>query len=326
MYAVCFARAGFDVTVVARGERLEAIRSAGLRTRHISLQVEERADVRCLESFEPAQEYDLTLVTVRAPQIMRALSDLARSANPSPVVVIGNNFQGHAEQAACIGSGRLVLGFGAFGGHRDDGVIVYLDGRTPKRPDAKHRSATTLGVMSPEAEPALLRAVESFRLAGLPTARNADMTAWLKCHAALVFPLAGAIYAAGGGQERTCHTRDALVLGVRACHELFRALRKLGVRTEPRNLKRFLGMPEPLLIRMLARGLAGESAAVAVFGHAKAVGGRQEIAGLALALDASVRAAGLSLENWNRLLPYFTPGTPVAPIPDGSRTLRLRVW
>jgi hypothetical protein len=200
---------------------------------------------------------------------MGALADLARSWNPAPVVVIGNNFQEHAEQEACI---------------------------------------------------------ECFRLAGLPAARNADIVAWLKCHAALVFPLAGAIYAAGGGQERTCRTRDALVLGVRACHELFRALWKLGVGTEPRSLKLFLGMPEPLIIRMLARGMAGMSAAVAMFGHANAVGGRREIADLALALDGFVRAAKLPLGSWDRLLPYFAPGNTVPPVADGSRTLRLRVW
>jgi hypothetical protein len=152
------------------------------------------------------------------------------------------------------------------------------------------------------------------------------MVAWLKCHAAMVFPLAGAIYAAGGGQERTCRTRDALVLGVRACHEHFRALRKLGVRTEPRSLKQFLRIPEPLMIRMLSRGLAGKSAAVAMFGHANAVGGSHEIAEQALALDAFVRTARLPLESWNLLLPYFAPGNTVPPIADGSRTLRLRVW
>jgi 2-dehydropantoate 2-reductase len=326
VYAVRFSRAGFDVTVLARGDRLNAIRSGGLRTRHVFLGEEERADVRCVDSLDQAWEYDLALVTVRAPQIMGALADLTRSPNPAPVVVIGNNFQGHAEQAACVGGGRFVLGFGSFGGYREDGVIVYLDGRTPKRPEAERRRATTLGVTSPEAEPALSYAIDCFRAAGLPTARNADMVAWLKCHAALVFPLAGAIYAAGGGQECTCRTRDALVLGVRACHELFRALRKLGVGTEPRSLKLFLGMPEPLIIRMLERGLAGGSAAVAVFGHANAVGGRREIAEQALALDAFVRAAGLPLESWDRLLPYFAPGNTVPPIADGSRALRLRVW
>jgi 2-dehydropantoate 2-reductase len=326
IYAVRLSRAGFDVAVVARGDRLSAIRSAGLRIRHAFLKLEERADVECMESLDPARDYDFMLVTVRAAQITKALSDLARSRSTAPVVVIGNNFQGHAEQAARMGADRLVLGFGAFGGYRQEGVIVYLDGRTPKRPEAKYRSSTTLGTISQEAEPALSCAEGFFRIAGLPTRRSPDMVAWLKCHAALVFPLAGCIYAAGGQQARTCRTRDALVLGVRAVHELFRALHKLGIRTEPRSLKGLLRMPEPLIVRTLAKGLAGESAAVAMFGHANAVGGHVEIAEQALALDAFIRTAGLPLDNWERLLPYFTPGTNAVPLADGSRTLRVHFW
>jgi 2-dehydropantoate 2-reductase len=37
VYAVRLAKAGFDVTLAARGERLEAIRSHGLRIRHAFL-------------------------------------------------------------------------------------------------------------------------------------------------------------------------------------------------------------------------------------------------------------------------------------------------
>ncbi len=326
IYAVCFARAGFEVTVVARGDRLDAIRSGGLRIRHVFLNEEERAEVACVESPGPGLEYDLALVVVRGPQIMGVLSDLARIRCASPVVVIGNNFKGHVEQEALVGKSRFVLGFGAFGGYRDDGVIAYLDGRTPKRPEAAKRNPTTLGTVSAEVEPAFSRAIGLFSRAELPTVRNPDMTAWLMCHAALVFPLAGAIYAAGGGQERTCRTRDALVLGVRACRECFRSLRRLGVALEPRSLRMLLATPEPLIIRTLQRGFAGPAAAVAMFGHANAAGGSREIGEQVLALDAFVRKAGLPLESWDRLLPYFTPGNTVPLLEDGSRTLRLRLW
>jgi len=326
VYAVRFARAGFEVTVVARGDRLNAIRSGGLCIRHVFLNEEERAEVVCVESPAPGMEYDLALVAVRGPQIMGVLSDLALIHCASPVVVIGNNFKGHADQEALIGKKRFVLGFGAFGGYRDDGVIAYLDGRTPKQPEAGKRNPTTLGTVSTEAEPALSRAIEYFSNAELPTVRNPDMRAWLMCHAALVFPLAGAIYAAGGGQERTCRTRDALVLGVRACRECFRALRKLGVALEPRSIRMLLAMPEPLIVRTLQRGFAGPAAAVAMFGHANAVGGSREIGEQAQALDAFVRTAGLPLESWDRLLPYFAPGNTVPLLSDGSKALGLRIW
>jgi 2-dehydropantoate 2-reductase len=326
VYAVRLAKAGYEVTVMARGDRLEAIRAGGLRIRHVFLEDEERADVRLARSLGPEQEYGLVLVTVRAGQIDGALRDVARCGRHGTVVVVGNNLQGHAEQAALVGPQRFVLGFGSFGGYRDGGAITYLDGRTPERSEAENRRKTILGVISPDAEPALAHAEGVFGRAGLPTERSPAMVAWLICHGALVFPLAGAMYAAGGEQARTCRTRDALVLGFRAFRELLRALGKLGVRTEPRSLRMLLGMPEPLIIRLLAKGLARESATVAMFGHANAAGGRDEIAGGARTLDEIARKAGLPLPSWERLLPFFAPGNDTPLLADGSRALRLRLW
>jgi 2-dehydropantoate 2-reductase len=326
IYAVRFANAGFDVTVLARGDRLRAISCGGLRLRYANLRLEEQADVRCVESLDPAMEYDLALVTVRAPQIMAALASLAGTSSRAPVVVIGNNFQGHEEQRTRVGSDRYVLGFGSFGGFRDEEAVTYLDGRTINRPRAGDRRPTTLGVISPEAIPALMTVEEMFRITGLPTRRSADMTAWLKCHAAVVFPLAGAIYATGADQGRASRTRDAVVIGLRACRELLRALRGRGVAREPRALGMFLAIPEPLMILRLSRMLIGKEAAIALFGHANAQGGRREIADQALKLDAFVRTAGSALENWSCLLPYFDPANTAALIPDGSRAIRLRAW
>jgi 2-dehydropantoate 2-reductase len=325
VYAVRLAKAGFGVTVSARGERLAAIRAGGLRIRNVFTAEEETADVRLVEAPDPSERYDLALVTVRAAQVLDALSALEPCGGCRTVAVIGNNFSGHADQAALVGRERFVLGFGSFGGYRDAGVIVYLDGRTAERPEPERRSSTTLGVMEWEAEPALAFAKAALEGAGLPVRVSTDMAAWLVCHAAMVFPLAGGIYAAGGGQERTCRTRDALVLGFRAFRELFRALRKLGVRVEPASLRPFLRTPEPLVVRMLSRMLSRDSARVAVFGHANAAGGRDEIAGQALRLDAFVRKAGLPLPNWERLLSHFEPDR-VPPLADGSRALRLRLW
>jgi len=74
------------------------------------------------------------------------------------VGVIGNNFCGHADQASLVGRQRFVLGFGSFGGRRDAGLIVYLDGRTAGQPGPERRSPTTLGVMGPAADPGERRA------------------------------------------------------------------------------------------------------------------------------------------------------------------------
>ena len=326
VYAARLVQAGVDVTVAARGDRHAAIREGGLRIRHVFLGLEERADVRLVERPPAGGAYDLALVTVRAGQIQGVLQDLTERVRAPVVLVIGNNFQGHAQQRDLVGAARYVLGFGAFGGYREGGVIVYLDGRRPGRERPEHRSATTLGVLGPEAADALATARRTLEDAGLPTKISPDIVAWLVCHAALVFPLAGAMYAAGGDQARVCRTRDVLVLGVRACREMFRSLRSLGVSTQPAALRTLLRTPEPLIVGMLSRGLAGEAARVAILGHANAVGGRDEIAAQARLLDARARLSGLPHPSWDRLLPYFDPAASDPLIPDGSRKLRLRLY
>ena len=325
VYALRFAKAGCAVTAVARGARLEALRKNGLRIRNAFLGDEEAADIQVVDSVPAGTGFDMIIVAVRGDQILGALSKTSDSAAPA-IVVVGNNLGDYDAQADLAGRERLVLGFGAFGGYRDGGAIVYVDGRTRAKPGDMRRARTTLGVLAPIARPALDAALPAFARAGLPTSECGDMRSWLACHAALVFPLAGAMYAAGGDQARFCGTRDAILLGVRASKELFRSLRLVGYGTEPESLKRLLAMPEWLLVPLLQKRFAGEGTRIAMFGHANAAGGRGEIGAQALVLDGIARRAGAPLPSWDRLLPHLAQKPGALPLPDGSRILKYRPW
>jgi len=326
VYAARFSEAGFAVSVLARGERLASLRSTGLRVRQVFLEEEKTVAVAILEHLEAGAAWDLILVAVRAGQIVPALRTLAEAGQSGPILVVGNNLGPWDEESAIVGEARLVLGFGAFGGYRDGESVVYLDGRTKRKPGPENISRTTVGILSEAARPAMEVVRGMLAAARLPSSESPDIQAWLVCHAALVFPLAGAIYAAGGEQGRTCRTRDAIVLGIRACRELFGALKALGVTVEPESLRKMLSMPEPLLVHTLRKGFAKESARVAMFGHANAAGGHGEIAGTASVLDSIVRRAGLPLPSWDTLLPHFPGDGQVPPLRDGARTIRLRPW
>ncbi len=323
VYAARLAQAGFAVSALARGERLAALREHGVVIRNAFLGDEERVPVTVLEKLPAGASFDLILVAVRAGQIDDALAAIG-PGRAKAVAVIGNNLGDLDRQAEAVGPDRFVAGFGAFGGYRDGAAIVYTDGRKPGRSADRHRGPTTLGVISGAARPALETARGILASAGLVVNESPDMRSWLACHAALVFPLAGAIYACAGDQARTCRTRDALVLGMRACKELLRALGGMGIRTEPGRLKTLIGMPEWYLVGVMAKAFAGEGARVAMFGHANAVGGRGELGGQARALDRLVRRAGRPLPSWDRMLPYLEGAAD--PMPDGSRKMKLRLW
>lgn len=323
IYALRLAKAGFEVDLVARGERLAALRMERLRIRNVLVPGDsETTRVDALERVPEGKAYTLSLVTVRSGQVESALREVAKAGSTGPVAVIGNNLGDLGAQSRMVGPERFVAGFGAFGGYRDGAEIAYVDGRAPKRPE--YRPSTTLGVIAPEAKGALEATRAIFASAGLVIRESRNIRAWLVCHAALVFPLAGAIYAAGGDQARVIRTRDALTLGVRAAKELFEALDALGTRLEPASLGKLLRMPEWLLVGTVRKAFAGEGARVAMFGHANAPGGRVELGGQAAILDTIVRKAGRPLPSWDRLLPHLS-GT-AETLPDGSRTLRLRLW
>jgi 2-dehydropantoate 2-reductase len=326
VYALRLAKAGYAVTGLARGERLASLRSTGLVIHNVFLGDEETAAVEIIDLIPKHGEYDIVLVAVRSGQIRDALGQLRECRSAHAVAVIGNNLEDHAAEAKSAGEDRFVIGFGAFGGYREGGKILYVDGRTKKNPGPERRSKTTLGILSESARPALELVSGALAEAGLPTAVNPDMHAYLLYHAALVFPLAGAIYAAGGGQERFCRTRDAIVLGIRACHEACRALRVLGFQMQPKSLKSLTMMPEWFLANMLSKSLRSESARVAMFGHANAQGGRAEIGGQAAVLDKILHGSGKTLEYWKRLLPFFTAKSEADLLPDGSRSIKLRIW
>ncbi|MBL8924046.1 MAG: FAD-dependent oxidoreductase [Myxococcaceae bacterium] len=322
VYAARLAEGGHRVTLVARGRRLRELEERGLRLRQVLLGADERVEVEVVPSPKPAS-WDAIVVAVRADQIDPTLASLS-ATDAKAIAVIGNNLGDPRAQQLTAGPERLVLGFGAFGGVRTgDGRIDYVDGRSRWRSSTRRRRATTLGVLSDRARPALALVQAALDDARVPYATSEDIVGWLQCHAALVLPLAAAINATGGDQDRFCRTRDAVVLGLRAVRELLRALRSLGVETQPAGLRHLLRIPEPLLVPLIQRRLAGESARVAVFGHATAEGGHDELDFLGRTLDVRVRGAPGHRPAWTRLAPWFLPDRPPL-IPDGARALTLR--
>lgn len=317
-----FAQAGHRVTVCARGERLEQLRAQGVQLRHLTVGTVERASVEVGASPDLGARWDAIMVAVRADQLDATLASLA-SAQTSCLAVIGNNLGDSRARALTVGASRLVYGFAAFGGVRlPSGEIEYVDGRTPRRSALRNAREMVVGAPSEAASEAVRELGALLGEASVPVRTSADIVGWLQCHAALVLPIAAAIRATAGSQERLCRTRDALVLGVRAVRELLRCLRALGVPTQPAGLDTLLRLPEPILVSLVSRNLASPSARIAIFGHATSAGGWEELSFLGRTLDVRVRGTSLSRPAWTRLVQYFFPdGPPV--LADGARELWL---
>ncbi|MBL8921790.1 MAG: ketopantoate reductase family protein [Myxococcaceae bacterium] len=232
--ALYLSRAGHQVTVVARGERLRQLRADGaiVTTRG------ERAPVHVADEVAPA---DLLLVPVRPWQVDALLPPLRAAA--SPVMFMFNAWTGVPALRDAVGRERFAWGFPAI-------VAALRAGKLEARvvPRALARlQITSLGAL-PDFRPAWLDGwAATFTAAGIPTVECDDMQAWLATHAAVMGPLmAAGVIATKRGLSST--EARAVVDAWRAGFTLVRAR---GLEVTPGALASLINAPAPLLSALL---------------------------------------------------------------------------
>ncbi|AXG76526.1 ketopantoate reductase family protein [Streptomyces paludis] len=246
-FAARFHEAGHDVALLARGERLAALRRHGVRLAAAGSPVVRRIPVPVVE--HPAGGYDLTSVFVRSHQVDAVLESLAGLDGD---VLFQLNWAGGPEPlGAVIGHERVLLGFGTAGGTMDGDVVRY---RAPSF--LTRRVATPIGEPDGRTTPRLERIVRTFRAAGINTKSEPRMDAWLKTHAAFEVPLGQAVHAAGGPVALAGDPA-----AVRAMLRLMRQnLAALPTPPVPRGFGALRTLPEGVLVAALRRFLRGPTA------------------------------------------------------------------
>lgn len=232
LYGALLAEAGFDVSVYARGKRLESLSREGLRYRYKGKIL--TAPVTVLSELAPDDRYDFIFLTVRENQLHTALQEL--SANGSPrIVTMVNSLETYDQWETVCGKGRIIPAFPGAGGGFDGNVLDAA--LTPRL-----IQPTTFG-KTDGTEKALARV---FRKAKIPYAVAADMHAWQLCHLAMVVPLADAYYAAAdpgnAGKDAALMRKTA-----RQIRENFSAIAARKIRLSPGKMQAFRYLPVPLV-------------------------------------------------------------------------------
>ena len=146
------------------------------------------------------------------------------------------------------------------------------------------------------------------------------MDAWSKCHVALLFPaLATALYLCGNNNYRMAKTRDAILLAWRGIKEGFQVLRKLDYPVQPPALKKFLWLPEPVMVAFLRKLLNNPRMEVGMVRHAEVI--RDEIQQLNNEFLALADKSGIFIPTIRFLVAQFNEKAPL--LPEGSRNLRM---
>jgi 2-dehydropantoate 2-reductase len=243
LLAVSLHEAGHDdVSLLARGERLAALRRHGVQLAEEASPAVRRVPVPVVE--HPSGRYDLIAVLVRAHQVDAVLESLA--GLEGDVLFMLNWAAGPEPLGAVIGRERVLLGFPTGAGTMDGDVVRYratsLMTRLVSMPIGEPDGRTT---------PRLERIVRAFRTAGINAKAEPQMDAWLKTHAAFEVPLGQSVLAAGGPVALADDPA-----AVRAMIRLIRQnLAALPTRPVPRGFAALQTLPEGLLAAILRRFL-----------------------------------------------------------------------
>ncbi|MEW1722570.1 2-dehydropantoate 2-reductase N-terminal domain-containing protein [Streptomyces sp. NPDC093109] len=239
--------AGHDVSLLARGERLAALRRHGVRLAEEDSPAVRQVPVPIVE--HPAGGYDLIAVLVRTHQVDAVLESL--DGVEGDVLFLLNWAAGAGSLGAAIGHERVLLGFPTVGGTMDGDVVRHRAANAMTR-----RVAMPIGEPDGRTTPRLERTVRTFRAIGFNAKPEPRMDAWLMTHAAFEVPLGQAVRAAGG-PVALADDPDA----VRGMLRLMRQnLAALPTPPVPRGFAALRTLPEGLLVAGLRRFLRSSTA------------------------------------------------------------------
>ena len=261
VYAGRLEGAGHEVVVLARGRRLDDLRSYGLVLQNADSGRRTVRRPRVVDEPPAGERFDLVLVAVRAEQVRATVPGLEAMANSSDLLFFGNLAGAQSELVQALGP-RALFGFPGVGGSLDGSTVRYVLIKPQQ---------TTLGEPAGhvgDRRPRHLADVLS--AAGFPTAVSADICAWLLAHAAFIVPIAFALYRVGIDPGRLARDWATLRLMVRATREAFAGLRQTGNTEIPGNLRMLYRMPTALVAAYWRRELSGPHGELWFAAHTRA--------------------------------------------------------
>ncbi len=313
LYGAWLQEAGHEVTVLARGERLKDLEKHGILIEDMVSYHFTVTRVNVVAKLEPDASYDLAIVALRKNQVSSALQALKEATNIPDVLFLGNNAAGPDDYVDALGAERVLMGFGNASGYLEGKVIHYVLGRGQAKP------WLVMGEVDGQATPRTRRIADAFESAGIEVSISDNIDAWLKTHAAIISPVANALYLAGGDNYRLANTRDGLLLAVCAIREGFKVLHALDIPVTPASLRVIEWVPEPVLVAWARRLLDTKWAKIAIARHVNAA--RDEMKQLADEFWALARATAVPTPAMDRLYQYVDPETPA--VPEGSAAIPL---
>lgn len=273
IYGGLLALGGSEVTLLARGRRLEELRRDGLRLQRTdvtgaSMTTLLKPSVRVIEHLDAEEVYDYVFVCLRAEQVMSGLPLLASNRSKTFVFMV-NNARGYDLWEEVLGKGRVLPAFPGAGGEIREGIVCY--GLTKKMVQP-----TVLGEIGGEQSVRMKKLRKLLDGAGFATEIRRDMDAWQKTHLALVCPLACALYLDGGDNRTLARNTIVLTLAAKALKETLAFIRQSGIGIRPERFGLIRFVPVWMIRAVLACLFDSRWAETFVLGHSLNARGEME--------------------------------------------------
>lgn len=252
--AVGLFKAGFDVTLLARGKRFEELLDQGIVIEDPFKKTRTITRVPVINSLAAQDIYEYIMVVIRKNQVADLLPVLAGNASPNIVFMV-NNPSGPGIFTDTLATERIMLGFVFGAGRREGNVILGLI--LP----ASKKNATPFGELDGRITPRLTRLVDIFNRAGLIARVSTDMTDYLTRHSAFVAPLAHMLIIHHCNNYAMARANKDLALLADAWREVFDVLDAVGTKTSGDKMTSLLRRTPKLILVLAMRILLATRAA-----------------------------------------------------------------
>ena len=220
-------RAGKDVTLLARGNWANEIKTNGLKIKNRFSPCMSVSRIPAVTELNPTDAYDVVFVAVRYTQI-EAILDTLRASRAKTILFVGNNVRA-SQTAALLPEKNVLFAFTSAAGRRESGHVDSVD----------LRKITVGPLRDAPSQEALIQ--DLFSGTKYKVIYEPNMEDYLLCHAAFVLPAVFACYKTDGSLKKLKKDSAFLNRLIDANIEGYWAIRKAGHDILPKEDQAFEG-------------------------------------------------------------------------------------
>ncbi len=220
-------RAGKDVTLLARGNWANEIKTNGLKIKNRFSPCMSVSRIPAVTELNPTDAYDVVFVAVRYTQI-EAILDTLRASRAKTILFVGNNVRA-TQTAALLPEKNVLFAFTSAAGRRESDHVDSVD----------LRKITVGPLRDAPSQEALIQ--DLFSGTKYKVIYEPNMEDYLLCHAAFVLPAVFACYKTDGSLKKLKKDSAFLNRLIDANIEGYWAIRKAGHDILPKEDQAFEG-------------------------------------------------------------------------------------